>query len=189
MHYYWIVTDQFYYIQFLVKYSKKKFFKHISRYLTLKKNICEQQCGFINGTSTDISVAKLLKHVDDGLDANKFGTCVFLGNCKAFDMVNKGILLSKLFTYGIRGLAYQLLCSYLENQQQYVTIISTGSSTSPIGMGVPQGSNLGTYYFWYLFIQLFNLVVYWNLNCLRMTPVYTSQIVMNLFSIKIWRQK
>ena len=128
-------------------FEKKKFFKHISRYLTLKKNICEQQCGFINGTSTDISVAKLLKHVDDGLDANKFGTCVFLGNCKAFDMVNKGILFSKLFTYGIRGLAYQLLCSYLENQQQYVTIISTGSSTSPIGMGVPQGSNLGTYYF------------------------------------------
>ena len=56
--------------------------------------------------STDISVAKLLKHVHDGLDANKFGICVFLDLRKAFDMVNKDILLYKLFTYGFRGLTH-----------------------------------------------------------------------------------
>ena len=59
-----------------------------------KKISCEQQCGFVNGLSTDIFVAKLLKHIHDGLDANKFGICVFIDLRKAFDMVNKDILMS-----------------------------------------------------------------------------------------------
>ena len=100
------------------KIFEKHLCEHISKYLTHKKILCEQQCGFINGLSTDISIAKLLKHVHDGLDANKFGICEFLDLRKAFDMVNKDILLSKLFTYGIRGLTHQLLRIYLEKQNQ-----------------------------------------------------------------------
>ena len=116
--------------------------KHIRNYLTHKKYLCEQQSGFISGLSTDISVVKILKYVHDGLDANKFGISIFLDLLKAFVKVNKHILLSKLFTYGIRGLTHQLLRSCLENRQQYVTINSTKSHTSPIGMGVPQGYNI-----------------------------------------------
>ena len=71
----------------------------------------------------------------------------FLHLCKAFDIVNKGIILSKLFTCGLGGLTHQLLRSYLENRQQYVTINSTFSSTSSLGMDVPQGSNSGPLHF------------------------------------------
>ena len=116
--------------------------KHNSNYLTREKILSEQPCGFINELSTDISVSKLLKHVHDGLDASKFGICGFQDLRKAFDKVNKDILLSTFFTYGIRGLTHQLLLSYLENGQQYVTVNSTNSSTSAIGMGVRQSYDL-----------------------------------------------
>ena len=70
------------------KIFQKHLCKHNSNYLMQKKILCERKCGFINGLSTDISVAKSLKHVHDGIDANKFGICVFLDFHKAFCMVN-----------------------------------------------------------------------------------------------------
>ena len=51
-----------------------------------KKILCEQQCGFNNGLSTNILVANLLMNVHDGLGSNKFGNFVFLDLRKAFDM-------------------------------------------------------------------------------------------------------
>ena len=120
-----------------------------------KKILCEQQCGFINGLSTDISIAKLLKYVHEGLEENKYGIRVFLDLRKAFDMVNKDILLTKLSTYGIRGSTNQLLRSYLNNRQQYVSIDGVNSNTSPIEMGVPQGYNMGPL----LFLIFINYIV------------------------------
>ena len=111
--------------------------ERISNYLTHKKILCEQQCGFINGLLSDMSVSKLLKQVHNGFDANKFGVCDFLELRKATDVVNKDILLSKLITCSIRGLPNHLLRIYLQNRQQFITINNTNSSNSPIGMGVP----------------------------------------------------
>ena len=73
----------------------------MSNYLTHKKILCEQQCDFISGLLTDISIAKLLKHVHEGLDTSKYGICVFLDLRKAFDLVNKEILLTKLANVNI----------------------------------------------------------------------------------------
>ena len=39
-------------------------------------------------------------------------------NKKAFDTVNHSILLSKLYLYGAKGIAYELLSSYVENRTQ-----------------------------------------------------------------------
>ena len=64
---------------------------------------------------------------------------------KAFDTIspNIHILLSKLNTYGIRGVANKWIESYLTNRIQYVDFDSHISTRLPVRSGVPQGSILG----------------------------------------------
>lgn len=78
---------------------------------------------------------------------------IFCDLSKAFDRVSHDILLQKLEYYGIRGAAYNLFKSYLENRTQYVQLRDTNQQTGEtnvvtsedleIKYGVPQGSVLG----------------------------------------------
>ena len=60
---------------------------------------------------------------------------------KAFDTVNHQLLLEKLYNYGIKGSAYNLIKSYLNNRQQKVKLNKVSSQLDD--MGVPQGRILG----------------------------------------------
>jgi len=62
---------------------------------------------------------------------------LFMDFRKAFDTVSHEILLQKLHHYGIRGMANDLIKSYLTPRQQYVTVNHICSSLSPISIGVP----------------------------------------------------
>ena len=57
--------------------------------------------------------------------------------------LSPNILLSKLNTYGIRGVANKWIESYLTNRIQYVDFDSHISTRLPVRCGVPQGSILG----------------------------------------------
>ena len=52
-------------------------------------------------------------------------------------------MLQKLYNCGIRGVAYDLISSYLTNRTQYTTIFGEESEQERILYGVPQGSVLG----------------------------------------------
>ena len=82
---------------------------------------------------------KLIKALDDG----DFVIGVFLDFSKAFDTVDHDILLSKLFHYGIRGVALYWFQSYLSGRRQYVTYNDYKSPVLDVKCGVPQGSILG----------------------------------------------
>ena len=62
---------------------------------------------------------------------------------KAFDSINHKLLLYKLEKMGIRGIALDLIKSYLNNRQQFVKITDVVSEIATILFGVPQGSCLG----------------------------------------------
>jgi retron-type reverse transcriptase len=75
-------------------------------------------------------------------------TGIFLDLTKAYDVLNHKVLLTKLNSYGIRGVANLWFESYLSHRKQCVQINSMEkgiyvSTTKEIEHGVPQGSILG----------------------------------------------
>ena len=59
----------------------------------------------------------------------------------------------KLNSYGIRGVAHNLLKDYLKNRYQYVSIDDINSSKLKVKFGVPQGSVLGPLLFLLIIIH------------------------------------
>ena len=71
------------------------------------------------------------------------GCCaILLDLAKAFDSVNRTILLFKLQMYGIRGVPLRLIKCYLSNRSQYIKCKNIKSDLHPSEIGVPQGSVL-----------------------------------------------
>ena len=86
---------------------------------------------------------QLVDKILSALNEGDFVLGVFLDLSKAFDTVDHGILLMKLYKYGVRGVAYDWIQSYLQDRNQFVSFNDCDSRTMPIECGVPQGSILG----------------------------------------------
>ena len=69
--------------------------------------------------------------------------CTFLILAKAFDTVNHSVFQKKLSCYDIRGIALQLIESFLDNRKQYTVVKNVCSLSQNVTCGVPQGSTLG----------------------------------------------
>ena len=85
--------------------------------------------------------------IRNALDNGKFACGVFIDLQIAFDTVNHDILFSKLNHYGIRGVAFDWLKSYLSERTRYATINNERSEIQTIKYGVPQDSIIGTLLF------------------------------------------
>jgi hypothetical protein len=74
---------------------------------------------------------------------------------KAFSCVNHGTLLSKMEFYGIKGIFYNLIKSYLNNRYQRVvkrkSVNKYYSDWKPIHYVVPQGSISGPLFFSFMY--------------------------------------
>ena len=68
---------------------------------------------------------------------------MYIDLSKVFDMFNFDIILHKLHYYGVTGVSFELIRSYLTNRKQYVKFKTLESDYMDVKTGVPQGSILG----------------------------------------------
>ena len=103
----------------------------------------KRQFGFRKKHSTIHAVTDIITQCYEKLESKLHCCLILLDIKKAFDSIDHQILIEKLNHYGIRGVANELIKSYLSDRFQYVELDNVKSSRINIKYGVPQGSILG----------------------------------------------
>jgi len=130
-------------ISAIAKVFERIVYNQLSSYLSENNILSPYQSGFRSFHST---VTALLEATDNwafNIDRGYVNAVVFLDLKKAFDTVNHPILLSKLYSYGVKGNAYELLSSYLDNRTQKCAVNGVLSKSCTLICGIPQGTILG----------------------------------------------
>jgi hypothetical protein len=116
--------------------------------------LAEEQCCFKKNSSTAVATYNLLDNIYVALNNRCIVGGIFCDLSKAFDRVNREILLSRMEFYGIKGTAHKLIKSYLAGRYQRVILHKNGSKCCSawreIQCGVPHGSVLGPLLFLYI---------------------------------------
>ena len=107
--------------------------KFISKYIIL--SAC--QYGFCAGYSTTFAAIDLVNFVSKHIDSGDKEAGLFLDISKAFDSLNREILLQKLAAYGFRGFMHDWFNSYFSNRFQLVNINGQKSFLTGLSLGVP----------------------------------------------------
>lgn len=115
----------------------------IANFLDTNNLLHDKQFGFRKNRSCEHALLAAQNILLDALSKRETALLLMIDFSKAFDMVDHGILLDKLYHYGIRGIAHSWIKSYLQDRNQYVTISGHNSQNKKLKYGVPQGSILG----------------------------------------------
>ncbi len=127
------------------KILEKIVYSKLISFFTANSVLYKHQYGFRQKHSTIHPIIHLLNNcatASSKIDP-EYSLAVLCDLSKAFDVINHDILLRKLRTYGIRGIANDWFRSYLSNRFQFVEVDGNVSNMLPIKIGVPQGSILG----------------------------------------------
>ena len=133
-------------VSLLPQFSKileKLFSGKLDAFIEKENIINESQYGFRSNRSTSMALLELIEEITSAVDNKKCTIGVFIDSKKAFDTIDYKLLLTKLEHYGIRGVAYDWIKSYLCERKQYVSVNSCNSEAMNVVGGVPQGSILG----------------------------------------------
>ena len=105
--------------------------------------LSEEHYGFRTKHSTELAAVDLVVYIKNEIDGNYTPVNIYIDLSKAFDTLNFYILLHKLPYYGVTGVSFELIRSYLTNIKQYVKFKTLESDYMDVKSGVPQGSILG----------------------------------------------
>lgn len=117
--------------------------ERIAQLMELNNYMSDKQHGFLKNRSVDSAVLSVVEYICDAYDKGMAVKMNMLDLSKAFDSVDRSVLLRKLQYYGIRGPPLELLRSYLSNRYQAVVWQNEISQMREVTFGVPQGSILG----------------------------------------------
>ena len=125
------------------KFFEKVIYSRLYSFFISMNIIYDKQFGFRKYHSTTHAVNYSINHILKEIETKNHVIGMFIDLSKAFDTIDHAKLLTKLEHYGIRGLTYNLLKSYLSNRTQYTVFQQTESDKCFVEYGVPQGSVLG----------------------------------------------
>ena len=119
----------------------------LTNYIEKENILCLEQSGFRKGHSCETSICWLINEWKKEIDSGKTIIGVFLDLKRAFETIDRNILIEKLNKYGIREVEVKWFKSYLSERFQRVKINETFSEKVKVDLGVPQGSKLGVILF------------------------------------------
>ena len=125
------------------KVFEKALHVRLSEYLEKFNLLTMNQHGFRRNHSTESALLNFIKEFHDAINNKKKAIAVFIDFSKAFDCLDHRTLLCKMENLGIRGLALNLMESYLTSRKQYVYYNNEYSAPLTPKFGTPQGSLLG----------------------------------------------
>ena len=104
------------------KLFERVMYNRLEEFLKSSEVFYKCQFGFRKHYSTNLALISIVEKIRDALAKNMYTCGVFIDLEKAFDTINHQILLSKLYHYGIRGIANKWLSSYLSGRSQSVKL-------------------------------------------------------------------
>ena len=134
----------------IYKLFEKLIFRRISNFADKNNLIDKHQFGFRSNHSCTHAILSISDFFRDSIDNKKIGYSCFIDLKKAFDTVDRKVLLDKLYQYGFRGKIHKFMTNYLTGRKQYVYSNQSVSIMRECTKGVPfwvQGSVLGPFLF------------------------------------------
>ena len=132
--------------------------KRFRQFMENNSTLFEYQFGFRKRHDTSHALLETVNYIRTYLDNGQNVLGLYLDLRKAFDTVDHRILLHKLYYYGIRGNAYNVIASFLDNRKQRTYVNGVLSNCADINIGVPQGSVLGPLLFLIYINDIHNVV-------------------------------
>jgi hypothetical protein len=134
----------------------------LKEFVKTENILVPEQSGFREKHSTETAIQLVLSNWMEATDDGEtIIAAVFLDFKRAFETVDRELLLYKLERIGIGGIVLKWFRDYLVNRKQKVKHGNELSSEIPIVYGVPQGSKLGPL----LFLLYINDIVAAVENC------------------------
>lgn len=147
------------------KIFEKIIFFRLSNFANINNLISPHQYGFKDGSSTTLAILEFVSYVLKSFKKKFYCVALFLDLKKAFDTVDKELLLQKLEHHGVRGNFNNLFRSYLSNRRQHVQVDDFTSDFKPIATGLYQGSNISPILFNIFINDIVNMCNIHGLNC------------------------
>ena len=127
----------------LSKIMEKVVHSQFYEFLNSHDLLSSKQFGFRPKYSTATALSNFVDEVLLNMEQGNLCGAVFLDLKKAFDTVDRCILLSKLSEIGVSPSSIKWFESYLNNRKQKTSCGNEISAALPVTVGVPQGSILG----------------------------------------------
>ena len=130
-------------LSFISKLTERVVLKGLTDHI-LRHNLHEQfQSAYKPNHSTETAMMRVQNDISMSLDNKRGVVLIMLDLSAAFDTVDHSLLLGRMRSAGVTGIAHQWFASYLTSRTQSVCLGRTKSQPSELLQGVPQESVLG----------------------------------------------